>query len=89
MGQQLQILTEPEIQVNREKYQSMVGKEVTLVTTGLKVKGTVRSFTEDEHCFFLEIDHEPVNWGGDNYVSAQPFARKIDDWGSLNNVELI
>jgi hypothetical protein len=29
MGQQLQILTEPEIQVNREKYQSMVGKEVT------------------------------------------------------------
>ena len=89
MGQQLQILTEPEIQVNREKYQSMVGKEVTLLTTGLKVKGTVREFSEDTYCFFLVIDHEPVNWGGDNYVSAQPFARKIGDWGSLNNVELI
>lgn len=89
MGQQLQILTEPEIKANREKYQSMVGKEVTLVTTGKKVKGTVREFSEDNKCFFLIIDHEPVNWVGENYTSHQPFARKIDDWGSLNMVELI
>jgi hypothetical protein len=89
MGQQLQILTEPEIQVNREKYQSMVGKEVTLNVTGKIVKGTVRYFNEDTHCFYLSIDHEPVNWGGAMQAQAQPFARKIDDWGSLNNVNLI
>jgi hypothetical protein len=89
MGNQLSILTETEIQANREKYQAMVGKEVTLITTGMKVKGVVKGFSEDTHGFYLDIDHEPVNWGGDYYTNMKPFARKIDDWGSLNNVNLI
>jgi hypothetical protein len=82
-------LSEQEIQVNRAKYQAMVGKAVTIITTGLKVKGTVLAFKEDKHGFNLVIEHEAVNWGGDYYTRSEPFARKCDDWGSLKNVEIL
>jgi hypothetical protein len=82
-------LPEETVQVNRAKYHAMVGKQVTLITTGKKVKGIVTAFKEDQHAFNLVIEHEAVNWGGDYYTKSEPFARKCDDWGSLNNVELI
>lgn len=82
-------LSEQTVQVNRTKYHAMVGKEVTLITTGKKVKGLVIAFKEDKHAFNLVIEHEPVNWGGDYYKRSEPFARICDDWGSLNNVELL
>lgn len=82
-------LPEETVQANRTKYHAMVGKQVTLITTGLKVKGTVTAFKEDKHGFNLVIEHEAVNWGGDYYTKSEPFARKCDDWGSLNNVELL
>lgn len=82
-------LSEQEVQVNRANYQAMVGKAVTIITTGKKVKGNVIAFKEDKHGFNLVIDHEAVNWGGDYYTRSEPFARKCDNWGSLNNVEII
>ena len=82
-------LPEETVQANRAKYHSMVGKEVTIITTGKKVKGIVQAFKEDKHGFNLVIEHEAVNWGGDYYTKSEPFARKCDDWGSLNNVALI
>ena len=85
----LEHLSEEQVQVNRAKYQAMVGKAVTIITTGKKVKGTVLEFKEDNHGFNLVIEHEAVNWGGDYYTKSEPFARKCDDWGSLNNVALI
>lgn len=77
------------VDANREKYKSLVGKHITLMTIGKEVKGTVISFSEDKHGFNLEVDHEPVNWGGEIYVKSHPFARKMDDWGSLNHVKEI
>jgi hypothetical protein len=82
-------LSEEAVQNNRAKYHAMVGKAVTLITTGKKVKGTVTAFKEDKWSFNLVIEHEAVNWGGDYYSKSEPFARKCDDWGSLKNVELI
>lgn len=85
----VETLTEEQIQVNRVKYHAMVGKQVTIITCGKKVKGIVKTFKEDKHGFYLVIEHEAVNWGGDYYTKSEPFARKCDDWGSLNNVALI
>ena len=85
----MEILSGNQVQVNREKYHAMVGKRVTLIVTGLEVKGVVIALMEDKHGFNLDIEHEAVNWGGDIYTRAYPFARKCDDWGSLNNVKII
>lgn len=82
-------LTPVEIEANKKRYEAMVGKEVTLNHTGLIVKGFVKEFKEDEHSFNLVIEHEPVNWGGEIYTTAYQFARKLDDWGSLNTVKLV
>ena len=82
-------LSETEVQVNRSKYQSMVGKQVTLITTGKEVKGVVTAFKEDKWSYSLVVEHEAVNWGGDYYSRSEPFARKVDDWGSLNNLKII
>jgi len=82
-------LSPKKIEANRKRYQAMVGKAVTLMVTGAEVKGTVKEFKEDEHGFDLVIEHEPVRWGKDTYTIAYCFARKIDDWGSLNNVKLV
>ena len=65
MSRLLEHLSEEQVQANRAKYQAMVGKAVTIITTGKKVKGTVLEFKEDNHGFNLVIEHEAVNWGGD------------------------
>ena len=82
-------LDETAVQENRATYTAMVGKEVMCPHTGLQVKGRVRAFIEEEHSFVLDIVHEPVNWGGVYFTRSQCFARKMDNWGSLNNVNLI
>lgn len=89
MSKFLEHLSEEAVQSNRSKYHDMVGKEVTIITTGKKVKGIVKAFKECQWAFNLIIEHEAVNWGGDYYTRSEPFARKCDDWGSLNNVALI
>ena len=82
-------LNEFAIQENRAIYAAMVGKDVMCPHTGTSVKGRVRAFIEDEHSFVLDIVHEPVNWGGVYFTRSQCFARKMDNWGSLNNVKLV
>lgn len=86
---QLSILTEQEVNNNRNKYTNMVGKDVTLMAIGQSVKGNVKRIYEDEHCFHLEIEHEGVNYGDEIFKSSELFARKIDNWGSLNHVKVI
>lgn len=83
----MKFLSEAEVQANKERYQGLVGKAVTLMVTGMTVKGTVKEFIENEFSFNLVVEHEPVNWGGDIFTVAHPFARKCDDWGSLIHVK--
>jgi hypothetical protein len=82
-------LNTTQIENNKAMYQALVGKDVTVMVTGERVKGTVKEFQEDQHAFILVVEHEPVNWGGDIYTTATPFARKCDNWGSLNRLEVI
>ena len=67
----------------------MVGKNVTLMSAGQQVNGVVKRIYEDEYAFHLEIAHDAVNYGGQLLTESDLFARKIDDWGSLNTVKLI
>ena len=85
----MNVLSKNQVAINKAKYEALVGKQVTLMVTGMTVKGTVKSFSESEFSFNLVVEHEPVNWGGDIYTVAYPFARKCDDWGSLIHVKEI
>lgn len=85
----MKVLNQAQIESNKAKYQAMVGKKVTVVVTGATVIGTVVEFKEDQYTFNLVVEHEPVVWGKDTYTKDSFFARKCDDWGSLNNTKLL
>lgn len=85
----MSVLSENQIDQLRKEYKGLVGQDVTLIVTGLRVNGTVKAFSEDKNSFRLEVEHEPVNWGGEIYTVAYPFARKFDNWGSMNHVKPI
>lgn len=85
----MKTLTETKVQELRIKYHSMLNKEVRLIVTGERVRGRVIGFKESKYSFSLEVEHEPVQWGNDIFTKAEPFARKCDNWGSLNNVEVV
>jgi hypothetical protein len=86
---QLRILTEHEVNHNRNKYADMVGKKVSLIAYGKEVTGVVNRIFEDEDRFHLEIHHQAVVVDDEMIEASELFARKIDDWGSLNTVKLI
>lgn len=89
MSHQLHILTEHEVNHNRNKYNDMVAKKVSLIAYGQQTTGEVKRMFEDENSFHLEVHHEPVNFEGGTYSFCELAARKIDDFGSLNSVTII
>ena len=46
-------------------------------------------FNENENAKGIEVNHEPVNWGGEIYTNSTPWARKCDEFGSLQHAKLI
>lgn len=68
---------------------SLIGKEVEIIVTGLMVKGIVTGIYECEYAKGIEVNHEPVNWGGEIYTNSTSLARKSDDWGCLQHAKLI
>lgn len=53
----------------------LVGKKVSLMVTGLRVKGIITGIYKERtyegaEILGLEIDHEPVQWGKDIYTST-------------------
>jgi len=85
----MKTISEKQEQELRTLYHSMLNKEVTLMVTGERVKGRVLEFKETQHTFGLVVEHEPIRWGDDTFTIAYPSARKCDNWGSLNNVEVV
>ena len=85
----MKVLSETKVNELRNHYKGLVGKQVTLMVTGERVKGTVLEFIESEFSFNLKVEHEPVRWGNDIFTNAEPFARKCDNWGSLNKLEVV
>jgi len=67
----------------------LVGKNVSVIVTGERVNGVVKAFKENEYSFEVEVDHEPVNWGGDIYTKANIWARKCDNWGSMKHLQVV
>lgn len=85
----MKVLSETQVNELRTKYNSLVGKQVTLMVTGERVNGKVLAFIETKYSFALKVQHEPVRWGNDIFTMAEPFARKCDNWGSLNNLRVV
>ena len=53
-----------------EVNKSLIGKEVEIMVTGLMVKGVVTGIYECEYSKGIEVNHEPVNWGGEIYTNS-------------------
>ena len=85
----MKVLNEREVNELRNKYLGFVGKNVSIIVTGERVNGVVKKYNETEHSFELEVDHEPVNWGGDIYTKANIWARKCDNWGSMKHLQVV
>lgn len=85
----MEFLSETKINELRKEYASLVGKDVSVVITGLRVNGKVIGASEDRFGFHVEVEHEDVRWGNDIFKKSSLFARKCDNWGSLNNLRVI
>lgn len=70
--------------------ESLIGKKVKGIFTGLEITGEIVGIVEDEYSKGVRIFmDEEVNWGGSWYRYYESTARKFDDWGNLNHTELI
>lgn len=65
----------------REYMKSLVGKKVNAICTGVEVVGTAVAFRELEHSFELDVEHRPINWGGDYFTKSAMWCRKGDGFG--------
>lgn len=76
-----------------EVNESLIGKKVYCVFTGLKITGYITRIFEDEYSKGVEIAFSrPVNWGGEWYYSDIFTGNKMgENFGcnSLKNVELL
>ena len=75
--------------ITTEINKSLIGKEVEIMVTGLMVKGVVTGIYECEYSKGIEVNHEPVNWGGEIYTTSTSLSRKSDDLGNLKYANLI
>ena len=86
-----------------EVNQSLVGRRVKGIFTGLQVTGTIVGIVEDLSMPWkpqsdenkvcakgvrIKLD-KPVNWGDYDYDEYESTARICDDWGNLSHTELI
>lgn len=85
----METLSQERVNELRKEYTSLEGKNVSVVITGLRVTGKVIGVTEDRFAFHVEVEHEPVRWGDDIFTKGSLFARKCDNWGSLNNLQVL
>lgn len=73
----------------RIELKNLVGKKVSCMSTGVKVKGKVVAFYEDNYAFALTVEHEPVKWGNDTFNSAFITERKCDGFGGISLIEVL
>lgn len=68
---------------------NLINKKVSIVVTGQRVTGTIKSIENDEHSKGMVVEHEPVHWGKDTFTNTRVWARKSDGWGSIINAKLL
>ncbi len=67
---------------------NMIGRTCVGITFGELVHGVITDIEENEFSVTVYFDHEPVNWGGDSYTHSSNWARKKDEFGSLQYLTL-
>lgn len=68
--------------------QDLIGKKVSVITTGLRVNGIIYAIYEDQECKGIRVKHEPVKWGNDTYTDLLSTATR-DGFGNLQYARLI
>ena len=67
---------------------SIIGRKCQGIVFGELVHGTITAIEETECSVMVYFDHKPVNWGGDFYTHSSNWARKHDEFGSLQYLSL-
>lgn len=70
--------------------ETLCGRRVKGILTGLEVTGTITEIIEDEYTkgVVIKLD-KPVQWGNAAFESYTSTARKMDDFGNLSFTTLI
>lgn len=68
---------------------NLVGRKCIGMAFGELVKGTITNVSETECAVYVFFDlDKPIRWGGDIYTKFDNWARKADEFGSLQHLVL-
>ena len=84
---------------NSEVNESLIGKRVKCVFTGLETTGTIIGIVEEYATFSprkplcakgvrIELDY-PIQWGENEFTEYESTARVHDGWGNLSYTQII
>jgi hypothetical protein len=69
---------------------SMIGKKVNGIFTGMNVTGTIVSIVDEQYSVGVRIKlDKPVQWGDDLYTEYESTGRRCDGWGNIQYTEII
>lgn len=82
-----------------EVNESLIGKRVTCLITGMQSTGTIIGIVHDHDKYFqnsplcskgvkIKLDY-PIQWGDDEYDEIESISRVLDEYGNLSNTHLI
>lgn len=82
-----------------EVNESLIGKRVSCVFTGMQTTGTITGIVHDYDKWSsnrplcskgvrIKLDY-PIQWGDDEYDEIETTSRVSDEYGSLSNTHLI
>lgn len=74
----------------QEINQNLIGRRCRCMFTGMMVEGTISETFEDKYSKGVIVNFDtPQQWGDDLYTKTDAWARKMDEFGSLEYLELL
>lgn len=73
-----------------EVNKDLIGSHCECIFTGMMVTGTIENIMEDKYTVSVKVrfDH-PHQWGDDLYRDTWAWARKSDEYGTLQHLNLL
>ena len=73
-----------------EVNESLIGKRCEIVRFGMRIKGRIEAIDKDTYCVRVKVKFDtPQRWGEYLYPEEWNWARKCDEFGSLENLRIL
>ena len=73
-----------------EVNENLIGKRCEIVRFGLRIKGRIVAIDKDTYSVRVKVKFDtPQRWGTDLYTEEWNWARKCDEFGSLENLRIL